>query len=341
MRFKDVYLMNEETVHIELSDANGKEVIGTLNDNDPKTQDIISKIKKLVGGVGIKDAFAPLYQNKPMKSKFDAEVGQLVGKSIRTHLKGSLDALVKVFGQKFPLKDEKFTIPYNSSIIDANFYKDLFKSGIDKMGPGEIMLWAMFSNISFNDGVGDLFIDTNKKLELKGFNGFIGTNMSSSFKNWTMCKEKLVDFFKTVKFTDADKLLAPAGLGIANGQHLFDLIQQIKSNKQQLETLAKILVNVISEESTFAKEFANDLAKSTDVKKMLYTIMACHFKAYQKFDDFQVIGILSKEVPAAHILLINPSIHSINDLASFLEKNGLGVGGGWQKDRNGGYRLGS
>lgn len=235
------------------------------------------------------------------------------------------------------LATRKFSLTEGTHSLDAVldgiplpkvFFEELYKkrkeSNMNNMGPGELMLWAIYSNVNFNPTAGDLLID-GKVVEVKAARGQFGGDPKRGWKSWSMAKEGVKKVANDLKI-DTEKLDSNKGLVQQNLPALYEIIKDTyeSKNTKEIHDLAVALVNNESF-SVYSKQLQKALKGAKDAKDAWLMMLAVHMQIYQAKYKFEyIIKFQSANRKFFHsVVVLNPSIHTIDSLVEFFKKNNI------------------
>jgi hypothetical protein len=236
----------------------------------------------------------------------------------------------KLASRKFDLAEGTHSIDDAISDIPVSkeFFKEIYNKKKDKnmnmMGPGELMLWAIYSNVNFNPTAGDLLID-GKVVEVKAARGQFGGDPKKGWKSWSDAKEKVKkvadDLDIDTKDLDKNRSLVQANL-----PSLFSIIKDTLDSKngKEIFDLATALVNNESA-AIFTKQLEKSLKKAKDANDAWLMMLAVHSQIYQakyKFEYIIKFNSVNRKFPHT-VTVVNPNAHSIESLVEFFKSNNI------------------
>lgn len=233
------------------------------------------------------------------------------------------------------LATRKFSLTEGTHSLDAvldgiplpkAFFEELYKKKKDSrpaMGPGELMLWTIYSNVNFNPTAGDLLID-GKVVEVKGARGQFGVP-DTPWKSWSDAKEGIKKVADDLKI-DTEKLDSNRGLVQNNLPALYEIIKDTYESKdnKEISDLAVALVNNESF-SIYSKQLQKALKGAKDAKEAWLMMLAVHMQIYQakyKFEYVVKFQSTNRKFPHS-VVIVNPNAHTIDSLVEFLKKNDI------------------
>lgn len=293
----------------------------------------------VISDIGIKDAFKG--KTKHALNKFaKLTVYGVLKKYVKSQDLGKVAE--RFASRKFNLSEGTHSI--DDAISDISVSKDFFKEIFNKkkaknmnmMGPGELMLWAIYSNVNFNPTAGDLLID-GKVVEVKAARGQFGGDPKRGWKSWSDAKSQVKNVADDLD-VDVKDLDKNAGLVQANLSSLFSIIKDVFDSKNQKDMLdlATALVNNESA-AVFIKKLEKSLKKAKDSNDAWLMMLAVHSQIYQakyKFEYIIKFNSVNRKFPLS-VTVINPNAHSIEGLVEFFKSNNIKPEE-WAKTRSGG-----
>lgn len=235
------------------------------------------------------------------------------------------------------LATRKFSLTEGTHSLDAVldgiplpkvFFEELYNKrkaeNMNNMGPGELMLWAIYSNVNFNPTVGDLLID-GKVVEVKAARGQFGGDPNKGWKSWSTAKEEVKKVADDLKI-DTEKLDSNRSLVQQNLPALYEIIKDTYESKdnKEISNLAVALVNNESF-SIYSKQLQKALKGAKDAKDAWLMMLAVHMQIYQakyKFEYVVKFQSTNRKFPHS-VVVINPNAHTIDSLVEFLKKNDI------------------
>tara|TARA_R110001606_G_scaffold88448_4_gene199240 strand:- start:10657 stop:12576 length:1920 start_codon:yes stop_codon:yes gene_type:complete len=320
---------------------------------------VYNSLKRVVIGRGIKDAFAELYlDNKYKKSSLIDIAGKTVGTIIRKNYNGDdINNLVEYFNRPYEFESNKDYPIYKLmgpvyKVLPKEFFSDLYSMTTvgptsNATGRGELLTWALFNNIDFNDKAGDLVKNNNISIEVKGKAAMIGTNaVDKGFRSATNAKHDLINIGNDYNI-NADiikDLNITSSLGVKSAPAYFSFIQAIKNLSDDMVQTAIIEVAVAflnnKKIKNYTTSFASALMSINNVNDMMYIILSYHFKVYQdyyKFNQFLIFQESGREPTGFTIL--DPSLtDSVKEFANLIQTTNVKVGS-WGGGRPGGMAI--
>ena len=247
----------------------------------------------------------------------------------------------KLMERKFKFTEGEYPMSdlYGSDIpLPNEFFTDLYYTTFDRrpaMGPGEILLWTMYNNISFNPNPGDLLID-GKCVEVKGARGQFGT-YEKPWKSWDDAKSEVKDVTAKVGI-EADAIDSNQSLVQNNMKALFKVIKDITTSgdsKEKIE-LGKSLINN-PKYPLVAVKLEKALEKCKTADESWLTMMAAHAIIYQTHYGFEYLIKFhgkGRSFPGSFIVM-DPKSHNIESLVKFFVSKKI-TPEEWAKGRSGG-----
>ncbi len=329
----------------------------TITDIDADLEEynkVYNSIKRVVIGRGIKDAFSDLYINNDYKnSSLTDTAGRTVGKILRKNYNGdNISNLVEHFNRPYNFtsnQDYKIgsLIGSTSAVMPIEFFTDLY--AMTTVGPtsnatgrGELLTWALFNDIDFNDQSGDLLKESSISIEVKGNAAMIGTNaVEKGFRSSTNAREDLTAIGNKYNI-DKDlisNLGVTASLGVKSAPHYFEFIKAIRDDEKALIEVATALLNN-KKITKYTESFSKSLKSAKTVNDIIYNILSVHLKVYQEYYNFDQFLIFQeyKQEPIGFTIL-DPSIaDSVEDFAKLIQTTNVKVGA-WGGSRPGGISI--
>lgn len=237
------------------------------------------------------------------------------------------DIAAKLATRKFNLSEGMHSL--DDVMGDINlpkaFFEELYNKKKDKnmnnMGPGELMLWAIYSNVNFNPTQGDLIID-GKVVEVKAARGQFGGDPKKGWKSWADAKEKVKEVADELDI-DVEDLNKNRSLVQQNLPALYEIIKDAYDSKDNKE-ISNLAVALVNNESfpIFSKQLQKALKTASGATEAWLMMLAVHMQIYQikyKFEYVIKFHGIGRKFPHS-VIVINPNAHSIPSLVEMFKK---------------------
>ena len=332
------------------------DVIASITANEEEYNKIYDSIKKVVIGRGIKGAFNDIYSNNQYKESALTDIaGKTAGTIIRKHYNGDdVKSLVNHFNRPYIFDSNKdymigSLVGSTSAVMPMDFFYDLY--AMTTVGPtsnatgrGELLTWALFNDIDFNDQAGDLLKENKLSIEVKGNAAMIGTNaVEKGFRSAMNAQHDLVaiGYKYNIDKELIDNLSVTASLGVNSAPHYFKFIKEICKLEDDIamNEVATALLNN-KRVDKYTKCFAESLKSAKTVNDIIYNILAVHFKVYQEYYNFdQFLIFKEKDKKPIGFTILDPSLSdSVEEFAKLIQTTNVKVGA-WGGSRPGGISI--
>lgn len=282
--------------------------------SDPSSLDLAglkTQMSRIVAGEAIKNAFDGVYYNNEYKnSRATKEAGLATGKLIRKHfiVGSSINELAKTIKERdFNLSEGTYEIglltdalkPFLNETFIPDIYNTKLAQGNKSMGPGELMLWAIYNNVDFSDKGADLLISNKYKVEIKSSSALIGTN-NSSYNSAKVLINAIAAINMRYGLDDdlVSEISKIKSVGFKTIDLIFDYLKKARSYKSDsaLTLFAKGLVNNSSVlDESLLKDIIESLKQVKTSEDLMYVITAIHFICYQRDHKFDLMCIFRKK----------------------------------------------